>query len=130
MSEVEKLINGLLRLQDKLVRENDDPWIKERIDENVGNVAMLAIYDDEGITKVTLKLDSDMKIRKTNEEPKHVITMHVDTFLDLLSGNLDFRDAYLKGWLDFQGEDYHYHCLMWAKSFEGLRGKLRKYGVI
>jgi len=130
MSEVEEVINGLLRLQDKLMRENNDTWLEERMSENMGNVAMLMVYDDEGITKVALKLDSDMKIRKTNEKPKHVITMHVDTLLDLLTGDLDFRDAYLKGWLDFQGEDYHFHAMLWAKSFERLRGKLRKYGVI
>jgi len=130
MSEVEEVINGLLRLQDKLMRENNDTWLEERMSENMGNVAMLMVYDDEGITKVALKLDSDMKIRKTNEKPKHVITMHVDTLLDLLTGDLDFRDAYLKGWLDFQGEDYHFHAMLWAKAFERLRGKLRRYGVI
>ena len=131
MADVESIINGLLRLQNLVVGPNPiDEWVIEKARENVGNVAMIRVYDDSGISEVTLKLTEDLKIVKTNEEPKHVITMHIDTFLDILTGDLDFRDAYVNGLLDFQGESYHVHALLWSKSFERLRWILKKYKVI
>jgi len=131
MSDVEDIINGLLRLQDKILGDKPvDRWVKDRVVENIGNVASLRVFDEEGETVVTLKLDKDLRIRKTNEKPKHVITMHIDTFLDLLGGDLDFRQAYVNGLIDFQGEDYHLHCLMWAKAFERIRGWLIKRKLI
>ena len=131
MSDVEDIINGLLRLQNLVVGPNPvDEWVLEKARENVGNVAMIRVYDDSGISEVTLKLTEDLKIVKTNEKPKHVITMHINVFLDLLSGDLDFRDAYLNGLLDFQGENYHIHALLWSKAFERLRGVLKRYRVI
>jgi len=131
MSEVEDIINGLLRLQNLVVGPKPvDEWVLEKAKENVGNIAMIRVYDEEGVSEVTLKLTEDLKIVKTNENPKHVITMHINTFIDLLTGDLDFRDAYVNGLLDFQGENYHVHCMLWAKSFERLRGILKRYRVI
>ena len=131
MSDVEDIINGLLRLQDKILGDKPvDRWVKDRVVENVGNVASLRVFDEEGETEVTLKLDRDLRIRKTKEKPKHVITMHIDTFIDLLSGDLDFRQAYVNGLVDFEGENYHLHCLMWARAFERIRGWLIKRRLI
>ena len=131
MSEVEGIIDGLLELQNLIVGPNPvDEWVLERAKENIGNIAMLRVYDEEGVSEVTLKLTEDLKIVKTNENPKHVITMHIDTLLDILAGDLDFGSAYVKGLVDFQGDSYHLHALLWAKSFERLRGVLRRYGVI
>jgi len=131
MSDVEDIINGLLRLQDKILGDKPvDRWVKDRVVENVGNVASLRVFDEEGETEVTLKLDRDLRIRKTKEKPKHVITMHIDTFIDLLSGDLDFRQAYVNGLVDFEGENYHLHCLMWARAFERIRGWLIKRKLI
>ena len=131
MSDVEDIINGLLRLQDKILGDKPvDRWVKDRVVENIGNVASLRVFDEEGETEVTLKLDRDLRIRKTKEKPKHVITMHIDTFIDLLSGDLDFRQAYVNGLVDFEGENYHLHCLMWARAFERIRGWLIKRRLI
>jgi len=131
MSDVEDIINGLLRLQNFVVGPKPvDEWVLKKAKENVGNIAMIRVYDEEGVSEVTLKLTEDLKIVKTNEKPKHVITMHIDVFLDLLDGDLDFRDAYVNGLLDFQGENYHVHALLWSKAFERLRGVLKRYRVI
>jgi len=131
MSDVEDIINGLLRLQNLVVGPKPvDEWVLKKAKENVGNIAMIRVYDEEGVSEVTLKLTEDLKIVKTNEKPKHVITMHIDVFLDLLDGDLDFRDAYVNGLLDFQGENYHVHALLWSKAFERLRGVLKRYRVI
>jgi len=131
MSEVEDIINGLLRLQNLVVGPKPiDEWVLEKAKENVGNIAMIRVYDEEGVSEVTLKLTEDLKIVKTNEKPRHVITMHINTFIDLLTGDLDFRDAYVNGLIDFQGESYHVHALLWSKAFERLRWLLKKYRVI
>ena len=98
MSEVGEIIDGLLELQNLIVGPNPvDEWVLERVKENIGNVAMLRVYDEEGVSEVTLKLTEDLKIVKTSENPKHVITMHIDTLLDILAGDLDFGSAYVKG---------------------------------
>jgi len=127
MSEVEEIINGLLRLQDKILGSKAiDKWIRDRAMENLGNVASLRVFDEDNETNVTLKLDKDLRIHKTTERPKHVITMHIDVFIDLLSGDLDFREAYVNGLVDFEGENYHLHAMLWAKAFERIRGWLIK----
>ena len=131
MSDVEDIINGLLRLQKWIIGSKPvDEWVLKKAKENVGNIAMLRVYDEGGTSEVTLKLTEDLKIVKTNEKPKHVITMPIDVFLALLSGDLDFKDAYAMGLLKFQGENYHLHCMLWAKAFERLKGPLKRYGVI
>ena len=131
MSEVEDIINGLLRVQNLVVGPKPiDEWTLKKAKENVGNIAMIRVYDEEGVSEVTLKLTEDLKIVKTSEKPKHVIIMHINTLLDLVTGGLDFADAYAKGYIDFQGEDYHVHALLWAMAFKRLRRALKKYGVI
>ncbi|RLD17596.1 MAG: hypothetical protein DRI33_04895 [Caldiserica bacterium] len=131
MSEVEDIINGMLRLQNLVLGPKPvDGWVLEKARENVGNIAMIRVYDDSGVSEVTLRLTEDLKIVETDEKPKHVITMHINVFLDLLTGDLDFRDAYVNGLLDFQGESYHVHALLWSKAFERLRWLLKKYRVI
>lgn len=120
---IRDIINGLLKLQDIVLGKNPvDPWVKERVMDNVGNVAMIQIIDEDGIVAERLKLDEKtLKIVRTNEKPIHIITMHVDVFLDLLSGDLDFKDAYVNGFVEFKGKDYHTHALLWSKAFERLR---------
>ena len=128
--EVEEIIDGLLKLQDVILGDNPaDEWVKQRAIENAGNVAYIHIVDEEGSTQVRLKLDENLRIVKTNEPPTHVITMHIDVFLGILAGEIDPREAYVRGLLSFRGKDYHFHALMWAKSFERLRKVLERYGV-
>lgn len=124
LDEIKEVIEGLLRLQDKiLARERD--WIVEEAKENVGNVAQIEIYNVFGTYAERLKLDNGYRIVKTTEPPKHVIRVHIDTFIDLLTGDLDFKDAYAKGLVEFKGENYHLHAIKWAKGFERIRKYLR-----
>ena len=131
MSRVERIIDSLLKLQNLVVGPKPvDEWVLKKVRENIGNIAMLRVYDKKGVSEVTLKLTEDLKIVKTSENPKHVITMDIGTLLDILAGDLDFADAYVNGRIDFQGEDYHLHCFLWAEAFKRLRGALKRYGVI
>lgn len=119
IEEVKEVIDGLIKLQDKILKS--EPWLHEEVEENIGNVAQIEIYSLYGTYSERLKLENGMRIVKTTEEPIHVIRMHIDTFIDLLSGELDFGEAYAKGLVEFDGLDYHVHSLMWSRAFKRLR---------
>jgi len=126
IDEVKEVVEGLIKLQDKIVKK--EQWLINEAKEEVGNVAQIEIYSLHGNYVERLKLENGLKIVKTNEEPKHVIRMHIDTFIDLLIGErdgepFDFGKAYMMGLIEFNGVDYHFHAMKWAKAFE----KLRKY---
>jgi len=126
IDEVREVVEGLIKLQDKIVKK--EQWLVNEAKEEVGNVAQIEIYSLHGNYIERLKLENGLKIVKTNEKPKHVIRMHIDTFIDLLIGErdgepFDFGKAYVMGLIEFNGVDYHFHAMKWAKAFE----KLRKY---
>jgi len=129
MSDIEDIINGLLRLQNIVFGSKPaDIWVKEKAIENTGNIAQIVVYEDDKAVNVNLKLDENLNIVKTNEPPKHVLSMHIDTFLDLVSGDMDLKSAYLRGLVTFEGENYHVHAILWGQSFERLRGLIKQYG--
>ena len=128
LKEVEEIIEGLLRLQDKIMKLEGD-WIKEEARESIGNVAQIEVYNIYGTYSERLKLEDGYRIVKTREPPKHIIRVHIDTFLDLLTWEIDFYDAYAKGLVEFEGENYHIHAIKWSKGFERLRKYIiRKIG--
>jgi hypothetical protein len=125
MSEVEDIINGLLKLQKHVLGSDPtDSWVKSKILENRNNVAQLVVYDDNSSTDVRLTLDDNNNIVRTNEPPVHTIQMHVDTFLAILSNDMSINEAYLNGLISVSGENHHVHCLTWAKAFERLKSLL------
>ena len=122
MSEIDDIINGLLTLQSHVLgKKPTDMWVKNMILENKSNVAQLVIYDDNSTTDVRLTLDSENNIVKTDNDPVHVIQMHIDTFLAILSNDVSINEAYLNGLVQVSGENHHVHCLIWAKAFERLK---------
>ena len=135
MSEIREIIDGLLKLQDKLRKK--EKWLVDEAKQNVGNVAQIEIYSDKETYREKLKLDENLRIVRTNEDAKHVIRMHLDTFIDLLIGerdgsHFDFGTAWTQGLIEFTGEDYISHAMKWAKAFERLRKYLdiaKKMGV-
>lgn len=121
---IREIIDGLLKIQDKILAT--ETWLRDEVAENIGNVAQLEVYDIFGAYSERLKLDSNLRIVRTNEPPKHIIRLHIDTFIDLLIGErdgepFDFGKAYAMGLVEFEGEDYHVHAVKWAKSFSRLR---------
>ena len=124
VNEIKEVIDGILKLQDKIMSR--EPWIVEEAKENVGNIAHIEIYSLYGSHVERLKLDENLRIVKTSEEPKHIIRMHIDVFLDLILGErdgqpFDFGKAWTQGLVEFYGEDYITHAMKWAKAFERLR---------
>ena len=123
IDEIKDIFEGLLRLQDIILQR--EPWIKDEAKEDIGNVAHIEVYNVFGTHTERLKLEKGFRIVKTKEPPKHKIRMHIDVFLDLLTGEIDFHEAYVKGLIEFEGEQYHIHAMKWSRAFE----RLRKYIV-
>jgi len=89
--------------------------------------AVLVLYDDqgnriafwggfEGDSLVFREVDSRNPPACTT-----MIEMHVDTFIAILKGNLDFRTAYIHDLIEirsFDGLPASYHLLIWAAFFD------------
>ena len=57
------------------------------------------------------------------------LSMHVDTFVNVLKGELDFRTAYLYDLIDVKTNDglpTAYHVLLWAAYFDKLVEIIKK----
>jgi hypothetical protein len=91
--------------------------------------AVLVIYDEssrmafwvhfEGGRPVISEVDPTKPPAATN-----IITMHVDTFIKILKGDLDFRTAYLYDLVDIKSNDglpAAYHFLLWSAFFDKVR---------
>lgn len=56
------------------------------------------------------------------------ISMHIDTFIKVLKGRLDFRSAYLYDLIDIRSHDGlppTYHFILWAAFFDRIVKVLR-----
>jgi hypothetical protein len=88
---------------------------------------LLILYDDVG-NKIALwigfeggsphvrKVDLKSPPPATNE-----ISMHIDTFIKILKGKLDFRTAYIHDLVDIKCNDglpASYHLLLWSAFFD------------
>jgi len=122
----EEIIDGLLNLSDRIFSQEE--WLADQAKEQAGNVAIIEVYDLEKTVSRKLKLQPNLKIVETDKDHRHRIRMHTDTFLDLLSGKLTFGDAWTEGEVEFYGEDYNKHAVIWARSFEKLRGYISDLG--
>jgi len=126
---VEEIIDGLLNLQDRMMNIVDrEPWLQKEAEEGKGRIAQIEVYDLQGTYSKRLKVTDDLRIVETEEEPVHLIRCHVDSFLDILGGDLTFGDAYSRGLIDFQGKDFHVHAMKWARAFQKYRGYLPELG--
>jgi len=122
----EEIIDGLLSLSDRIFSQEE--WLTSQAKEQMGNVAIIEVYDLEGTVSRKLKLRPNLQIVETDEDHLHRIRMHTDTLLDLLNGDLTFGDAWTQGEVEFYGEDYNRHAVIWARSFEKLRGYISDLG--
>jgi hypothetical protein len=95
---------------------------------------LLVLYDDRG-NKLAfwLGFEGDSpRIREVdlkNPPPAtNEISMHVDTFIKILKGRLDFRTAYLYDLVDIKSNDglpASYHLLLWSAFFDEVAKLLK-----
>lgn len=119
----------LLQVLPKLVRlatANVQDILKE-FPEAKGRSAVLVLYDSRG-GRIAFHISLDGGVREVNPDSPppatNVITMHVDTFIKILKGKIDFRSAYLYDLVDIRSNDglpASYHFLLWSAFFDRVR---------
>lgn len=120
------LINRLLRLQDLILEREEE--LRRELEEEEGSVGYLVIQREEDGAKeeVYLKL-SGMRAEIVDPQPfRHKIEMDVDTFLDILGGEMTLGEAWARGLIDVEGEQATIHAMRWSKWFERLRRRIMR----
>jgi hypothetical protein len=113
-----KLLMLGMRRFDSLLRE---------FPEATSRSALLVLYDSAG-NKLALWIGFEggaPRVREVdlkNPPPAtNEISMHIDTFIKILKGKLDFRTAYLYDLVDIKSNDglpASYHLLLWSAFFD------------
>ena len=126
MGYVKKIIDKLLRLQQRFI-----PEVQEYADQVEARVSLLKVTGIDG-ENVLLKYNRGRLDYATgNEKPVHVFRTMSDTFLSILIGDEELREAITKD--RFVIEDAAtatinvVECEKWAKAFNNLKGMLRTY---
>ncbi|MEM1710354.1 MAG: hypothetical protein QW820_05645 [Sulfolobales archaeon] len=126
MGYVKKIIDKLLALQDRFY-----PEVYEYYKMGEGRVSLLRVVGIDG-ESVLLKVEGGrIKYARGDETPIHIFKTSVDTFLDIVSGDEDLRDAMTKGHFIIENASTGTIDLVemerWAKAFSRLRGLVTKY---
>jgi hypothetical protein len=125
-SYVRRIIDKLLAIQDRFY-----PETKEYYRMGSGKVALVRIVGIDG-DSVLLKCDGyRITYASEDDQPVHIFRMTVDTFLNILSGEEDLREAIAKGHFVIENASTGTVDIVelekWAKAFERLRGLILKY---
>jgi hypothetical protein len=96
--------------------------------------AILRLYDGRGNeVAFWLGFENDKPVVR-EVDPKSQpyatteVSMHVDTFIAMLKGRLDFRTAYIHDLVDIKSNDglpASYHLLLWSAFFDRILELLR-----
>lgn len=126
MGYVKKIIDKLLALQDRFY-----PEVYEYYRMGEGKVSLLRVVGVDG-ESVLLKVEGGrIKYARGDETPIHIFKTSVDTFLDLVSGEEDLRDAITKGHFVIESATTGTIDLVemqrWASAFSRLRGLVMRY---
>ena len=130
---LKQIIDYLIEAQDileKLIDERDKLYYQKELEMGRGNVALLSIYSGDGITNFKLACDSNtgrIRYASDHEPILHTIEMSEDTFIDLLTGEIDFQKAFFRGNIIFRGENWFYHATKWGIAIRRLRYLLDHY---
>jgi len=95
-------------------------------DDLVGHLKIYCEDDEQGNDEIFLKItDNGVEEIQATKNIKHSIQMHVDTFLDILTGSLDFGDAWAKNLITVEGEKKTLHVARWIKWIRKMRNKVQ-----
>ena len=122
------IIDRFLKLQNRFY-----PDAEEYFTMGAGNVSLLRVVGVDG-ESVLLKCTSDgrrIEYAQGDEAPVHIFRCTADTFLDVLSGDENLREAVTKGHFVIEAASNGHidliECEKWARAFGGFQGILRKY---
>ncbi|MEM1522281.1 MAG: hypothetical protein QXU69_04605 [Thermofilaceae archaeon] len=126
MGYVKKIIDKLLALQDRFY-----PEVYEYYRMGEGRVSLLRVVGIDG-ESVLLKVEGGrVKYARGDEAPVHIFKTSIDTFLDIISGDEDLRDAITLGHFVIEnastGEIDLVEMERWASAFSRLKRIVMKY---
>jgi len=126
MPYVREIIDKFLRIQNRFY-----PEAEEYFSMGEGKVSLLRVVGVDG-ESVLLKCNkSRIEYAKGDETPVDIFRCTSDTFLNVLSGDEDLREAITKGHFLIEsvktGSVDLVECEKWAKAFSRLKGLIRKY---
>ena len=126
MPYVREIIDKFLSIQNRFYSEAE-----EYFSMGEGKVSLLRVVGVDG-ESVLLKCDgSRIKYAQGNETPIHIFRCTPDTFLNILSGDQDLREAITKGHFLIEsastGSIDLVEAQKWSKAFDRLKGLIRKY---
>jgi len=123
---VKDLIERLLQIQARFY-----PEAKEYFSMGEGKVSLLRVVGADGETVLLKCSRGRIEYAGENDAPMDIFRCTTDTFLDVLSGDKDLREAITKGHFLIEsastGSVDLVECERWAKAFERLKGVIRKY---
>lgn len=126
MPYVREIIDKFLSLQSRFY-----PEAEEYFSMGEGKVSLLRVVGVDG-ESVLLKCDgSSIKYANGKETPIHIFMCTCDTFLNVLSGDEDLREAITKGHFLIESASTGSIDLVeaekWSRAFERLKGLIKKY---
>ena len=126
MGYVREIIDKLLAIQDRFY-----PEAKEYYHMGEGKVGLLRVVGVDG-ESVLLKVSRGrIRYARGDERPTEIFRCTTDTFLDILSGDEDLREAITKGHFVIESGKTGTIDLVemekWSRAFERLRGIIKRY---
>lgn len=126
MGYVHEIIEKVLALQKRFY-----PEVEEYFAMGEGKVSLLKVVGIDG-ESVLLKCSKNRIVyAQGNETPIHIFRCTSDTFLNVLSGDEDLREAITKGHFLIESASTGSIDLVeaekWSRAFSRLKGLIRKY---
>ena len=128
MGYARRIISQLLRIQSNLM--DDDLRSSIADDSAVGYLRIYCEDDELGNDEIYLMLENGF-VKEINapRNIKHSIEMHIDTFLDIFTGELDFGEAWAKNLIRVEGEKKTLHIARWIKWIRRMKDKIKEVSI-
>jgi len=123
---VKDIVDKLLSLQNRFY-----PEAKEYYRLGEGKVSLLRVVGVDGETVLLRCRRGRIEYAQGDETPIHIFRMSTDTFLSIISGEEDLREAITKGHFIIENAATGTVDLVelerWAKAFERLKGLVTRF---
>ncbi len=126
MGYIKNIVDKLLSIQERFY-----PEAKEYYKMGEGKVSLLRVVGVDGEAILLKCQGGRIQYAQGDEAPVHIFRCTVDTFLDILSGDEDLREAITKGHFLIESASTGTIDLVemekWSKVFERLKGLVLKF---
>jgi len=127
MARYVKLLSLLPRLGSLAMRSDE---LREIARQHSGRRACQLVVDDESGDALTIwvGVEGDEAVVRQGRYPStNTLRIHIDAFIDVLKGRLDFRTAVAHGLAEVESHDglpWFYHFALWASFWDRVASLL------